>query len=162
MKLCYENGLTRARLLMEFPLMLCKTLPNFFIFFCFVKPSLADMVLSNGPWSLHSSLFIFQIWSRYFTISNENKLRVLVWVEFLGVPLPCWSFIESISNSLGKVITKKYENKFNAHPQKRICVEVDLSKDLKDSMEIKIGFQAFSQKMLYLSLPNTCYRCHSA
>lgn len=59
-----------------------------------------------------------------------------MWLEFPGLPLPCWPFIESIANTLGKVITKEREKFFNTHPQRRVCVKVDLSKDIKDSMEI--------------------------
>jgi hypothetical protein len=50
---------------------------------------------------------------------------------------------------------------FNAQPQWRVCVEVDLSRDLKDIVEIHIGATTFMQKVLYLNLPNTCYRCQS-
>ena len=84
-----------------------------------------------------------------------------MWVEFLGLSLPRWPFIESIANTLGKVITKDNEIFFNARSQRHVCVEVDLSKDLKDSMEIRVGPQTFCQKVLYLNLPNTCYRCQS-
>lgn len=84
-----------------------------------------------------------------------------MWVEFRGLPLPCWPFIKSISQALGKVFTKEPENFFNAHPQQCVCVKVDLSKDLRDSVEIQIEAQTFSQKVLYLNLPNTCYRCQS-
>ena len=67
-----------------------------------------------------------------------------MWVEFLGLPLPCWPFIESIAKTLGKVITKENEKFFNARPQKRVCVEVDLAKDLKVFVEIQIKMQTFS------------------
>lgn len=105
-----------------------------------------------------SSLLVFQKWSRDFTVSDDKKLRVPVWVEFPGLPLPCWPFIESLAQALG---TKEPEKFFNARPQRRVCIEVDLSKDLKDSVEIQIGAQTFSQKVLYLNLPNTYYRCQS-
>ena len=108
---------------------------------------------------MRSSLLVFQKWLRDFTISDDKKLRFPVWVEFPGLPLPCWPFIESIANILSKVVTKEHDKFFNAHPQRHICVEVDLSKDLKDSVEIQIGAQTFSQKVLYLNLPNTCYSC---
>lgn len=93
---------------------------------------------------MRSSLLVFQKWSRDFTVSNDKKLRVPVWFEFPGLPLPCWPFIESIAQALGKLVTKEPEKIFNAHPQRRVCIEVDLSKDLKDSMEIQIGSRTFS------------------
>ena len=105
--------------------------------------------------------FFFQKWAQDFTIFDDKKLRVPVWVEFPGLPFPCWHFIESIAQTLGKVITKDPEKFFNARPQHRVFIEVDLSKDLKDSVKIQVGTQTFSQKVLYLNLPNTCYRCQS-
>ena len=60
-----------------------------------------------------------------------------------------------------KVITKEHDFFFSSHPQKCICVDVDLSKDLKDFVKIQIGSQTFSKKVLYLNLPNNCYGCQS-
>ena len=85
---------------------------------------------------MHSSLLVFKKWSRNFTVSDDKKLRVPVWVEFPSLTLSCWPFIEAISNTLGKVITKEHDKKINARPQKCVCVEVDLSKDLKDFVKI--------------------------
>ena len=107
--------------------MLCKTLPKVFFLFRFANPSQAEAVFTNGPWSVRSSLLVFQRWSRDFTISDDKKLRVSVWVEFPGLPLSCWHFIEAIAQTLGKVVTKEPEKFFNARPQRRICIEVDLS-----------------------------------
>ena len=132
-----------------------------FFLFRFANPSQAEAIFTNDPWSIRSSLLVFQRWSRDFTVSDDKKLSVPVWVKFLGLPLSCWHFIEAIAQTLGKVVTKEPEKFFNARPQRRICIEVDLSKDLKDSMEIQVGAQTFSQKVLYLNLPNTCYRCQS-
>ena len=130
-----------------------------FLLFHFANPLQADAVFTNEPWSVRSSLLVFQKWSRDFSVSDDKKLRVPIWVEFLGLPLPCWPFIESIAQALGKVVTEEPEIFFNACPQRHFCIEVDLSKDLKDSVEIQIGTQTFAQKVLYLNLPNTCYRC---
>ena len=81
-------------------------------------------------------MLVFQRWSRDFIVFDDKKLRVPMSIELSGLPLPCWPFIESIANTLGKVITKEHEKFFNAHPQKHIFFEFDLCKDLKDSVEI--------------------------
>ena len=93
---------------------------------------------------MRSSLLFFQKLSRDFTVSDDKNLKVPVWVELPGLSLPCWPFIESIAKTFGKVVTKEPENFFNAHPQRRVCIEVDLSKDLKDFVKIQIGAQTFS------------------
>ena len=107
-----------------------------FFLFHFGNPSQAEAVFTNDPWSVRSSLLVFQRWSRDFTVSDDKKLRVPVWVEFLGLPFPCWHFIEAIAQTLGKVVTKEPEKFFNARPHHRICIKVYLSKDLKDFVEI--------------------------
>ncbi len=55
---------------------------GFFLFFRFANPSQADAIL-------RSSLLVFEKWSQDFTVSEDKKLRVPVWVEFPGLPLPC-------------------------------------------------------------------------
>ena len=85
---------------------------------------------------MHSSLLTFQIWSRDFTISDDNEIMVPMWVEFSSLSLPYWPFIEYIANTLGKVITKEHKFLFKARSQKCVCIEVDIFKDLKVSMEI--------------------------
>lgn len=133
-----------------------------FFLFHFGNPSQTDHIFIHGPWTVRSSLLVFQRWSRDFSVSDDNKLRVLIWVEFLGLPIPCWSFLQAIVQTLGKVISVEPDKCFNVCPQQRVCVEVDLSRDLKDSMEIHIGATTFTQKVLYLNLLNTCYRCQFA
>ena len=110
-----------------------------FFLLLFANPSQAEAVFTNGPWSVRFSLLVFLRWSRDFTVSDDKKLRVFVWVEFPGLPLPCWHFIESIAQTFGKVVTKEPKKFFNARPQRRVYIEVDLSKDLRDIMEIQIG-----------------------
>ena len=63
---------------------------------------------------------------------------------------------------MGKVICMELDKFFNARPQCRVCVEVNLSRDLKEYGEIQIGATTFTQKVLYLNLPNTCYSFQSA
>lgn len=63
---------------------------GFFLFY-FANPSQARAVVSYGPWSIHSSLLVFQPWTKSFFVTNQVSLRVLIWVEFLGLPFPLWS-----------------------------------------------------------------------
>lgn len=53
------------------------------------------------------------------------------------------------------------EHFFHARPQNRFFVEVDLFRDLKETIGIQIGGQCYSQQVLYLNIPNTCYWCQS-
>lgn len=72
------------------------------------------------------------------------------------------NFLNHIVSSLGRFICIELDRFFQAQPQKWVCIEVDLSKDLKDSVDIQIGALWHTQKVTYFNLPNTCYRCHSA
>lgn len=60
-----------------------------------------------------------------------------------------------LSRSLVKTLV------FNAHPQRIFCIEVDLSCDLKETIYIYVGDHTFTQKVLSLNLPSSCYQCQS-
>ncbi|XP_057871173.1 uncharacterized protein LOC131077647 [Cryptomeria japonica] len=138
-----------------------QSLTKGFFLFHFSNPSHVEAILSHGPWTVRSSLLVFQHWSHNFSVSDDKKLRAPVWVEFPSLPLPCWPFMQTIAQSVGKVVCLEPNHFFNACPQKRVCVEVDLSRDLKEIVDIQVGDNTFTQKVLYLNLPNTCYRYQS-
>lgn len=105
---------------------------------------------------------VFQRWSRDFVVSDDQKLKVPVWVELPGIPIPCWSFLPAIVQTVSKVVCLELDKFFNTPPQRSVCVEVNLSRNLKDTMEIQIAGTTFTRKVLYLNLLNICYRCQSA
>lgn len=139
-----------------------QSLTKGFFLFHFSDPSHVDAIFAKGPWNIRASLLIFQHWSRDFSIFDDKKLNILVWVKFLGLPLPYWPFMQAIAQKLGRVICLEHDYFLNSHPHKRLCVEVDLSRELKESIEIQVGDTTFTQKVFYLNLPNTYYRCQSA
>lgn len=51
---------------------------------------------------------------------------------------------------------------YSSCPQCQVCVEVDLSKDLKESMHIQIGQIYCSQHVQYINIPDTCYLCQNS
>ncbi|XP_057812612.2 uncharacterized protein LOC131026697 [Cryptomeria japonica] len=105
-----------------------------FFLFCFSEVSHVQAILGHSPWYVWCSLLVFQAWTCDFAISDETKLRVPVWIEFPGLPLPCVPFLNHIASSLGRVV----------------CVEPDRF------------FQSRPQKVTYFNLPNMCYHCQSA
>lgn len=71
--------------------------------------------------------------------SNDTRLQVPVWIEFLGLSLPCVPFLQNIVTSIRKVLCVEPDGFFQSRPQKRVYVEIDLSQDLKESLDIQIG-----------------------
>lgn len=89
---------------MDLGLMVSKASRKVFFLFHFSNPSHVEAILFHGLWTVRSSLLVFQRWSRDFSISDDRKLWVLVWVEFPSLPLRCWSFMQTIARFVGKVV----------------------------------------------------------
>ncbi len=77
-----------------------------------------------------------------FNSAEEIPSQVPVWVQLLRLPLEFWreDILHSISLLLGKPIgaaTQTQDHKVISYAH--ICVEVDLSNPLPNSMEICLG-----------------------
>ena len=77
-----------------------------------------------------------------FNSAEDTPSRVPVWVHLVRLPLEFWrdDILHSISLLLGKplgVATQTQDRKVISYA--RICVKVDLTNPLLDSMEISLG-----------------------
>lgn len=82
-------------------------------------------------------------------------------MEFLGLPFSLWIFVEDLVKPIGHFIFHKPHKFYTARPQHRVFVEVDLAKDLKETINIQVGDTQFSQQILYINLLNTFFHCQS-
>jgi len=57
--------------------------------------------LSKGPWTICNSLLVSQPYTIRFNIENEGVVDTLVWVEFLGLPLPLLKFLHTLVDAIG-------------------------------------------------------------
>lgn len=136
LKACCTNGFPRFGHLRVLTLKAFKSLPKVFLLFFFRTPGQVEHMFVRDPWTVRPPLLVFQHWSHDFGVYDGSKLKVPIWVEFPGLPIPCWSVLSAIVQTISKVVCLEPDKFFNARPQRRVCVKVELSRDLKDSTDI--------------------------
>jgi len=96
-----------------------------------------------------------------FNVVDEGVVDVPMWVEFLGLPILLWRFLKSLGESIGQFVCFELERFFSAQSSLQVCVKVDLTCDLPKFVDINIGEEGLRQRVEFIGLPNTCYRCQS-
>lgn len=89
-----------------------------------------------------------------FFVDEGASLEVPVWVELLELLVPLWSFVERIVVPLGTFVYVEQPKFYGFRPYKRVCVKIDLSKDLRDHFIFKVGNSSYCQRLVYINLPN--------
>lgn len=97
------------------------------------------MALTGGPWKAFGSYLMVQAWSPHFDPVTDDIVTTPVWVRLSNIPVTFYqkSILMGIARGLGKPIrvdptTLRFERARFA----RVCVEVDLRKPLKGSVQI--------------------------
>jgi hypothetical protein len=135
---------------------------NYFlvIFSCMVDRNRA---FEGGPYFFNQVGLFIKPWHTGFNSADEIPSQVPVWVRLPRLPLEYWKedILHSISLLLGKPVgaaTQTQDRKVISYA--RICVEVDLTNPLPDSMEIRLGSSSWIQQLDYETLPFRCRICH--
>lgn len=87
--------------------------------------------------------------------------RISVWVRLYNLPLHFWKelVLEGIGNTLGRYIKTNIQRlEERIFTFARICVEVDLSKGLPESIQLIHNQQKWKQ---HLDYENTVFRCRT-
>ena len=87
-----------------------------FSLFQFSNPLHAHKVLNKGPWIVCNSLLVLQPYKPSFNVANEGAMDVIVWVEFLGLPILLWTFLEYLGDSIDQFIFFEPKRFFFAQP----------------------------------------------
>jgi hypothetical protein len=135
---------------------------NYFlvIFSCMADRNRA---FEGGPYFFNQVGLFIKPWHMGFNSADEIPSQVPVWVRLPRLPLEYWKedILHSISLLLGKPVgaaTQTQDRKVISYA--RICVEVDLTNPLPDSMEIRMGSSSWVQQLDYETLPFRCRICH--
>lgn len=120
-----------------------QNLTKVFFLFHFVDPTQARTALSHGSWSIYTSLLVFHPWTKSFSVTNQVSLMVPIWVEFLGLPLPLWLYHQQLCASIGEFICCEIDRFYASLLQTLFCVKVDLSKNLKEYVNVQVGDHHF-------------------
>lgn len=133
------------------------------VLFHFVDGNQAQRVLSKGPWTVMRSLLVMCPYSKDFSVDEEASLEVLVWMKFLDHPDLWWPYLKDLVYPLGSFVCLEPVKIFSPRPNRRMCVKVNLSCDLEESIKLQLkGGEIYRQRVVYINLPNTYFRCQSS
>lgn len=114
--------------------------------------------LTGGLWRAFGSYLMVQAWSPEFDPMRDDIVTTPVWVRLSNLPVNFYhkAILLGIVKGLGKPI-RVDSTTLNLERARfaRVCVEVNLSKPLKESMSINGGRYLVS----YEGLTNICARC---
>lgn len=85
-----------------------------------------------------------------------------VWIALPQLPDRCWfpNFFKEAGNSLGTFLRVDHPTAAMARPRvARMCVEVDLSKELPKKIRLKVKGVRIWQKVVYQNPPSYCVNC---
>lgn len=84
-------------------------------------------------------------------------MEVPIWIELPRIPVPLWTLMERVVAPLGTFIYVEKPMFYGVHPYKRFDVKIDLSKDLRDDLVVKVSNNSYYQRLVYINLPNNYY-----
>ena len=120
-------------------------------------------VLNGGPYFIYGRSLMLKNMPRCFRFGGEEFATVPVWVQLPGLPLDCWNAraLSKIASRIGKPITT---DKMTFTKERlsfaRVMVEVDASKELISSVEIKLPTgDSYNQEVVFEVSPKYCKKC---
>jgi len=120
-------------------------------------------VLNGGPYFIYGRSLMLKNMPRCFRFGGAEFATVPVWVQLPDLPLDCWNAraLSKIVSRIGKPITT---DKMTLTKERlsfaRVMVEVDASKELVSSLEIKLPTgDIYNQLVVYEVTPKYCKNC---
>eukprot|EP00253_Pinus_taeda_P003030 PITA_03030 len=119
-----------------------------------------EYALHEGPWFWGNVGLFMTPWFPGFDANAMVVSKMSVWVRLHNLPLHFWipKVFEAMGNAIGKYLKQDMERiTRDIHTFARICVEVDLSQGLPDSIILIHNNIQWNQPLDY---ENTAFRCH--
>ncbi|XP_074305887.1 uncharacterized protein LOC141641109 [Silene latifolia] len=120
-------------------------------------------VLKKGPWTLGPNSLVLKQWTPYFSTIMECVTTVPIWILFPHLDPYMWidSILSKMSSKIGKPLFADLNTTCKAKLSfARVMIEVDVSKDLPDSITINAPYIGHShQRIIYEWLPYYCHTC---
>eukprot|EP00253_Pinus_taeda_P034064 PITA_34064 len=133
-------------------------LKGFFIVI-FLEEEEREKILNEGPWFWGSAGLFVTPWFPEFDANTTVVSRMPVWVRLHNLPLHFWHFktLSAIGNTLGRMLKIDTDRHLKGiFTFARICVEVDLSQGLPESIILNFNNIQWKQPLDY---ENTAFRC---
>ncbi|XP_071906094.1 uncharacterized protein [Coffea arabica] len=116
---------------------------------------------TKGLWSIAEFPMRVFKWSPDFTVSSESS-RAPVWIALEHLPIHFFdkASLFSIASTIGNPLQIDAATASLARPSvARLCVDLDISKELPARVWIGTGSHGFWQRVLYENLPLYCLLC---
>lgn len=140
------------------------TLEKDFFLFKFSCKEDYDKVWDNGPCFLNGKSFLFQKWQCDFRPTKANFSEISLWIKLPNFPLCCWN-PAGISKVASRVGIPLAVDSLTASKARltfaRVCVQVNTSSPLPDTIPINLNGLEFDQEVLYDWKPSFCNSCSS-
>jgi len=122
-------------------------------------------VLNGGPYFIYGRNLMLKNMPKCFRFGGEEIATVPVWVQLPDLPLDCWNAraLSKIASRVGKPITTdKLTHSKERLSFARVMVEVDASKELVTSVEMKLPTgDIYVQSVVFEFTPKYCKKCKS-
>lgn len=118
-----------------------------------------EKALTDGPWFWGSAGLFVTPWFPEFDPNTMVVSKMPVWVRLHNLPMHFWHFssLAVIGNNLGRMLKIDTERHLKGiFTFARICVEVDLSQGLPESIILNFNNTQWKQSLDY---ENTAFRC---
>ncbi|KAK4343385.1 hypothetical protein RND71_036479 [Anisodus tanguticus] len=133
------------------------------IVFKFNTEAEKEKVMANGPHFVYSTPLLLKDIPHCFTFDREEICTVPIWVRLPSLPLELWNetALSRILSRIGRPIgTDKLTNDKGQTSYARALVEIDLSKEVVHSVELKLWDDThIDQEIIYEKRPGYCVEC---
>jgi hypothetical protein len=122
-----------------------------------------DRFFEGGPYFHASAGLYMRPWKENFSPEKETFKKVPVWLRFYSLPLDYWlpSTFEAMGNKLGKYVnTSEATLKGRYTSYARICIGMDVSGALPESISLEFRVEEWIQNIDYEHIPFICRICH--
>jgi len=102
-------------------------------------------------------------WKERFNPDTEDMKVAPVWIRMFSLPSEFWDLetLQDIGNSLGEFVKVSEQTKLQRYiSYARICVYMDLSKELPEAIRLNWEDEEWIQPLDYEQLPFRCRLCH--
>ena len=113
-------------------------------------------IFESGPYFYNSAGLLLGPWKEIFNPDNEKSTISLVWIRMYSLPTEYYTeeILTEIGNLLGnfvKVSEQTRERRYTSYT--RICIYLDISKDLSDGIDLTWEDEDWFQAIEYEQLP---------
>jgi len=123
-----------------------------------------NRVFEGGPYFFNSAGLYLRYWKEKFNPDKEDLTVAPIWVRLYSLPTEYWlpEILEDIGNTLGNFVKVSEQTKLSRYTSyARICVYMNISKDLPEAINLSWEDEEWMQPLDYEHIPFRCRKCHT-